>query len=147
MSPGLPPFDAEGLLPAGIHEGTFDEILERCGFNRQRVELLEKLNEYLRELAQWPLAQAVLIDGSFATSHLEPNDIDVIVVLRDDYDLTQPVSPFAYNLRSRRSVLRRFGLDLFVVRPNSPELAGFVEFFGKIRGREDRSKGIIKVRP
>lgn len=89
----------------------------------------------------------MLIDGSFVTSQLAPNDIDVIVVLRDDYDLTLPVSPFAYNLRSRRYVQRRFGLDLFVVRPNSPELAGFVDFFSKVRGREDRSKGIIKVRP
>ena len=101
----------------------------------------------MRELSQWPLAQVILIDGSFVTQEVEPNDIDVIVVLRDDCDLTGPVPPAQYNLRSRRYVQRRFGLDVFVVRPGSTELHGFVSFFSQIRGRTDRVKGLIQVQP
>ena len=69
----------------------------------------------------WPLAQAVLVDGSFVTDEPEPNDMDVVLVLPDGYDVSQSVSPFEYNLRSRRRIQRTFGLDLFVVMPHSLE--------------------------
>ena len=99
------------------------------------------------ELRQWPLAQAVLVDGSFVTDVLEPNDVDLVLVLRDDYDLSKSVSPFEYNLRSRRRVQKTYGLDLFVVRPQSVDYDRFVEFFSQVRNQPGQTKGIVRVRP
>ena len=94
-----------------------------------------------------PLAQAVLVDGSFVTDEPEPNDIDVVLVLPDGYDVSQSVSPFEYNLRSRRRIRRTFGLDLFVVLPHSLEYDRFVDFFSQVRNQPQRTKGLVRVRP
>ena len=36
----IPPFDEDGLLPAGIHEATWEEFEARFGFHPQRRALL-----------------------------------------------------------------------------------------------------------
>jgi 5'-3' exonuclease len=62
---------------------------------------------YVADLRRWDFAQELLIDGSFVTAAATPNDIDVVLVLRADYDLLQEVSPFEYNLRSHTPDERR----------------------------------------
>jgi uncharacterized protein DUF6932 len=143
----LPQLNENGYLPSGIHDASLDDLSERFGYSSRRQELLANLVRYLAELRQWPLAQAVLVDGSFVTDTAEPNDIDLVLVLRDDYDLRRSVSPFEYNLRSRRCVQRTFGLDLFVVRPNSVDYDRFVDFFSQVRNQPGRPKGLVRVQP
>ena len=93
------------------------------------------------------MPQAILIDGSFVTDAAEPNDVDPVLVLRDDYDLSKSVSPFEYNLRSRRRVQKAYGLDLFVVRPQSVDYDRFVEFFSQVRNQPGQTKGLVRVQP
>ena len=143
----LPPFNENGHLPPGIHDASFDDLRERLGQSPRRCELLENLGRYLTELRKWPLAQAVLVDGSFVTDVAEPNDIDLVLVLRDDYDLSRSVSPFEYNLWSRRRVRRVFGFDLFAVRPNSIDYTRFVDFFSQVRSQPGLIKGLVRVQP
>lgn len=142
----IPPLDATGLLPAGIHEGTIEEIAAQFSGSPERRSLWDTLTRYLAELRRWPLAQELLVDGSFVTSEPEPHDIDAILVLREDYDLTREVSPFEYNLRSHRMIKRTYGLDVFVVRPRSPEYFRFVDLFSQVRQRPDDTKGLVRVR-
>ena len=143
----LPQLDEHGYLPPGIHDASFDDLLDRFGQSAQRIALLQQLSQYLVELQRWPLSQVILVDGSFVTDAPEPNDIDLVLVLRDDYDLSQSVSPFEYNLRSRRRVQQTYGLDLFVVRPQSVDYDRFVEFFSQVRNQPGQTKGIVRVRP
>ena len=143
----LPQLNEHGHLPAGIHDASLDELTERFGQSQRRREILKDFHRYLAELQQWQVAQAILVDGSFVTDIAEPNDLDLVLVLRDDYDLTQSVSPFEYNLRSRRRVQRTFGLDLFVVRPSSVDYDRFVSFFSQVRNHPGQIKGVVRVRP
>ncbi len=143
----LPQLNESGHLPPGIHDASLGEMTEQFGQSSRRRELLGNLGQYLAELRQWQLAQAILVDGSFVTDIAEPNDVDLVLVLRDDYDLTRSVSPFEYNLRSRRRVQRTFGLDLFVVRPNSVDYDRFVDFFSQVRNQPGQIKGIVRVQP
>ena len=143
----LPLLEENGFLPPGIHDASFDDLLDRFGQSPHRNALLQQLGRYLVELRQWPLAQVVLVDGSFVTNAPEPNDVDLVLVLRDDYDLSKSVSPFEYNLRSRRRVQKTYGLDLFVVRPQSVDYDRFVEFFSQVRNQPGQTKGIVRVRP
>src|SRR3982750_1031936 len=98
-------FDARGLLPPGIHDATLGEI--EAGFARfqkteRRVKLFEKLKAYLAELARTGWKCEVIIDGSFVMPPVdEPNDIDLILVLPGDWDMSQPLKPFEYNVVSR----------------------------------------------
>ncbi len=143
----LPSLNEWGLLPQGIHEASLDELAEQFGGSSHRRQLLHGLSQYLAELGRWTLGQAVLVDGSFVTDEPEPNDIDVVLVLHAGYDLSQSVSPFEYNLRSRRRVQQTYGLDLFVVMPQSLEYGRFVDFFSQVRNQPQRTKGLVRVTP
>ena len=142
----IPLFDTTGVLPTGIHDGTLDEMAKRFSDSSERRSLWETLLRYVDELRRWPLAQELILDGSFVTSEPAPHDIDVILVLRDDYDLTQEVSPFEYNLRSHSMIKRTYGLDVFVVRPRSLEYYRFIDFFSQVRDRLSFAKGLVRVR-
>lgn len=141
----IPELNNNGLLPRGIHDATLEEIAEVFGYGSTRNALMEDLRRYALALIRWPLAQALLIDGSFVTDQAQPNDIDVILVLRGDYDLNQPVSPYEYNLRSTRMVRKAYRLDLFAVRPNSLEYDRFIDLFCEVRGHPELTKGILRV--
>ncbi len=144
----IPDLDDDGYLPEGIFECSLDELAERFGRARRsdhRPRLLVKLLDYIRELRTTELAVALVVDGSFVTSKDEPNDIDCVLVLRADHDLSVNLRPFEYNVLSRRRVRKRYAFDVLVARENSPELLEYVEFFQQIRGETGRRKGIVKV--
>jgi hypothetical protein len=70
----------------------------------------------------------------------------LLLVLRTDYDLRIEVSPMEYNLRSHRIVKRRFGFDLFAVRPQSLEYNKMIELFHQVRNLPALRKGLLRVR-
>ena len=141
----IPLFDTTGLLPGGLHDGTLEEVESRFAKSPPRRVLWEQFVSYAAEIRRWPIAKELIVDGSFVTDEPAPHDIDVILVLRDDYDLSKEVSPFEYNLRSHRMVSRRYGLDLFAVRPGSLEYNRFIQLFSQVRDRGGRTKGLIRI--
>lgn len=143
----IPPFDGQGLLPEGVHLCSMEEIHERLGsFQRTdcRVRLFQKLKEYVAELRKSGLARAVIVDGSFATSIDEPNDIDLIVIFAADHHLAASLRPSDYNLVSKRRVRKQYGFDLLAARDQSTELKEYIAFFQQVRDSE-RRKGLLKV--
>src|SRR5579871_4142680 len=120
----IPDLDENGLLPAGIHDCTVQEMEERFGrvrVNSHRHELFAKLQAYIEELRASSLALYVVVDGSFATEKARPNDIDIIAVLKEEHDMSASLRPFEYNLLAPRRVNKRFALDFRAVRENSEE--------------------------
>jgi uncharacterized protein DUF6932 len=71
----IPPFTDSGNLPEGIHDATWDEIVEGFGTNERRRELLEGLQRALDSLRAAGCRRAY-VDGSFVTANEEPNDFD-----------------------------------------------------------------------
>jgi len=76
----IPEFDENGYLPPGIHRATFDEIAERFGRESEirRVEM-ESLR-WLVDAAVRAGVERIVINGSFVTDVLEPNDVDCVVL-------------------------------------------------------------------
>jgi len=76
----IPEFDDNGNLPPGIHRATLDEIEERFGRESEirRVEM-ESLG-WLVEAAVRAGVERIVINGSFVTDVLEPNDVDCVVL-------------------------------------------------------------------
>jgi hypothetical protein len=96
----IPPLDDEGFLPPGIHDCTLEEVGERFGTLRgseRRGRLFARLQDYVRDLRRTGLAIALLIDGSFVTGRPDPNDIDLVLVLKRYHDFTVDLRPFEYN--------------------------------------------------
>lgn len=71
----IPEFYEKGLLPPGIYSVTWDEFVERFGYNARRELLLKGLRELLDMLFTSGCKQ-VYIDGSFVTSKEYPQDFD-----------------------------------------------------------------------
>ena len=160
----IPNLNEEGLLPVGIHDCTFPELETAFGQNwwvqdpqsesrrevlsPQRNSLCARLLAYLEELRRVGIDAEVLVDGSFVTAKPDPNDIDLIVVLPADHDFTHSLSPREYNLLSKRR-LRASGypFDVLVVARGGTAYETALHFFQQVRGRDDLTKGLLRVRP
>lgn len=76
----IPPFDDFGNLPHGIYRCSVEEIVERFGTGSPEREVQ---TEELLELIAWAKKAAVkrlIVNGSYATNKVAPNDVDVIIL-------------------------------------------------------------------
>jgi hypothetical protein len=144
----IPPLDEEGFLPPGLHEGTMDEVEERFArFQRtdQRIRLFEKLARYVREVRSTGMAVELVIDGSFVTAKDEPEDIDLVLVLKPDHNWAAELRPFEYNVVSKERVRKNYRFDLAVVGQDSADYRRSVDFYQQVRYRPGFRKGIVRV--
>ena len=76
----LPDFDENGNLPPGIHPCDTNELIARFGSGspEREVEMKELL-----DFIQWAQAadvQRLVVNGSFVTDKIEPNDVDIVIL-------------------------------------------------------------------
>ncbi len=149
----IPELNENGLLPVGIHDCALEEIKRRFGgFTRgsdQRPTLFAKFQEYMTELKSANLAIAVIVNGSFTTDkearlNEPPNDIDVLVVLPEQHDITASLLPFQYNLVSHRRVEKRYRLDVKAALLNSSDYEEYIYLYAQVRGSELK-KGVLRI--
>jgi predicted nucleotidyltransferase len=144
----IPDFDENGFLPVGVYACILEEVEQRFGkFQRtsQRPELFAKLRDYVKEARNARIVKAIVLDGSFVTDKASPNDIDMIVVLPEDYDFRTKRPPFQYNVTSRSQARRRLKFDIVSVHENSAAYHKAVAFFQQDREREDVQKGVLRI--
>jgi hypothetical protein len=78
----LPPFNAQGDLPPGVHQATLREIIERFGQEPlKRVHVTESLQRVIALAQETGQLERVFIWGSDVTAKLEPRDIDVFLLM------------------------------------------------------------------
>jgi hypothetical protein len=159
MARSLPALTEHHLLPVGIHDLTLSQVESLFGgFQRseRRARLFAKLVEYLDELKSAGWNARVIVDGSFVMPAVdEPEDVDIILVLPEDWDMSSGIRPFEYNLIARRRTRRRFGFDVFAVRASSPEEQAMVTFFQQVNVKwsvllglpPGLGKGIVRIAP
>jgi len=81
----LPPFDDFGNLPAGIYSCTIEEMVSRFGSGSEERET--EINELLHfiDAAKKAGVRRLMVNGSFVTGRLAPNDVDVVILPGLDY--------------------------------------------------------------
>jgi hypothetical protein len=159
MPARLPPFTEHHLLPEGVHDCTLAEVEAAFGeFQRsqRRMHLLARLRDYVEEVTRAGWDAQIVVDGSFVMPAVdEPEDIDLVLVLPEGWDLTAEVRPFEYNLVSRKRTRRLYGFDVFAVRAGSPEEALMLDFFQQVNVKWSKllglpnglKKGIVRLVP
>jgi hypothetical protein len=152
-------FDARGLLPPGIHEATMAKVGETFGrFQRseRRIKLFAKLTAYVKEVKQTGWQCEIVVDGSFVMPMVdEPNDIDVILVLPQDWDMTKELRPFEYNVVDRGFTKREYSIEVFGVRGGSEQETRIRRLFDQVRPEWCRAfgwpvgslKGLVRILP
>ncbi|MBI5802097.1 MAG: hypothetical protein HZA92_15410 [Verrucomicrobia bacterium] len=145
----IPALDEHGLLPAGVHDCTLEEVRLRFGRfqgSDVRGRLFARLAELLSELMRSELVASVVVDGSFVTAKPSPNDVDLLIVLKADHDWTADLGAFDYGLVSSTRMRRRFGFDVLVAEDGSRLYQRFVKFFSGNRENPTAAKGVLRIR-
>ncbi len=84
----LPPFNQSGDLPEGIHSAGLDEVLARFGDgNKQRRQVSDNLQRIVALARGTGKLARFLLFGSYVTAKSEPNDVDVILIMQDDFNI------------------------------------------------------------
>jgi len=83
--PVIPPFDESGCLPPGVHPASLAEIEARFGRQSELRRVQMESVRWMVELALRAGVQRIVLNGSFVTDIMEPNDVDCALLLAADY--------------------------------------------------------------
>jgi hypothetical protein len=76
----IPDFDEHGYLPPGLHRASLDEIEDRFGRQSEIRRVQMASLRWLVDLAVRVGVYRLVINGSFVTDELEPNDVDCVLL-------------------------------------------------------------------
>lgn len=135
----LPDFE-DGLLPKGVHPATWEEVVERFGWNPWRQSLLAGLLRALQDLSAAGCRRAWL-DGSFVTDVNVPGDFDLCWDM--DGVEVHLLTPALRDVTPPRAIQKsEYGGDVI---PNITEAATgmpFLDFFQE-EAETGRPRGIL----
>jgi hypothetical protein len=140
----IPPFRPDGYLPEGVYVCSEAEVIFRFGsLSRRRRRLVLRLRRWI-ELGRQVGARRLLVDGSFVTAKEEPQDIDSVILLPEDF--TQQLErEFAPALELEEMLLTRRPEELFAAEDET-DWQEWVAFFSQTREPDRRRKGLVEVR-
>ena len=113
----LPEFNEQGDLPVRVYQVSLEELLERFGKSSLQRQLVTARLLHIYELAKntGKLLRFVIF-GSYVTAKPAPNDVDIILLMRDD--LTEDdYDPEVFPMFDHLLCQRQLGASLFAIRP------------------------------
>jgi hypothetical protein len=143
----LPLFNHAGDLPPGVYRATLSEVLQRFGSGtiqrRNVADRLARLYELVNSTGQ--LARFVVF-GSFVTAKADPNDVDIVLLMEDTFDLATVLGVTALAFHHAEADAH-FGASVFWTR-RCGAIGGeqaMVEYW-QVR-REGGQRGIVEIIP
>ena len=143
----LPDWNSDGDLPAGVYPATIGEVLARFSARAgQRKYLTSQLSQIYQLARATGKLDRLILFGSYVTAKPEPNDIDIVLIMRDDFEL------YAFDGTTRTLfdhllAASTLGASIFWIRP-AMLLGGTLEEFiahWQIK-RNGMLRGIVEVR-
>lgn len=139
----IPDFRNDGYLPDGLHIASEADVTFRFGSSTpRRRRLILRLRRWL-ELSRLTRARRFLVDGNFVTAKEDPNDIDAVVLLADDFD-AQISGGLDAPLELEEMLLTRHPEEIFAAE-DLQDWDDWVEFFSRIRELDGRRKGLLEI--
>ncbi|HXD88092.1 MAG TPA: hypothetical protein VN641_16510 [Urbifossiella sp.] len=142
----LPDFTESGDLPRGRHPATLDEVITRFGSGSpQRLAATDALKRIVRLAIGTGFLDRIIIFGSYVSDKPKPNDVDVILVMQNDFRAEECSEETALLFDHSRSD-NELGASIFWVRPDmlfGEPLDNFLAFWETKRGGQLR--GIVEV--
>lgn len=132
----IPPFHDSGVLPPGVHPATLAEIEERFGGPSELRRVQMESVRWMIDLAKRAGVRRIVLNGSFVTDIIEPNDVDCVLLIGPEFPKNS----------AAEQELRRGLPFLDVALVDQADFDYFVErFFSLDRLRQE--KGMIEVIP
>ena len=144
----LPDFNENGDLPYGIHLASLDEVVARFGQGApQREAVTGRLRLIYRLAIQTGLLDRLIVFGSYVSDVTEPNDVDVILIMRNDFRCETSPSESAILFDHARAN-DELGASVFWIRPDmllGEPLGEFLDFWQT--KRDGRHRGVVEIQP
>jgi predicted nucleotidyltransferase len=142
----IPEFNTQGDLPVGVHPATLEEVYERFGAGTPQRQLVTKRLKRIYELAhRTGKVERFVIYGSYVTAKLAPNDVDIFLVMRDDFlllDCEEEVASVFQHMQAHD----KFGASIFWTSVSGVLLVSIEEFIAYWQTKREQGKrGIIEV--
>ena len=143
----LPNLNDAGELPIEIHQATIDEVIAQFGSGTLQREIVTTRLQRIYQIAKdTGNLQQLIIFGSYITAKPEPNDVDVVIIFSDDFDLTV-CSAEIKKLLDHQQAENEFGASIFWIRPSLLLLETLDEFIESWQVKRDGTRrGIVEVR-
>ncbi|HEV3145676.1 MAG TPA: hypothetical protein VGZ47_17440 [Gemmataceae bacterium] len=144
----LLPFNELGDLPTGVHKASFSEVIARFGAGSKQREAVTARLRRIHDLAIATGAlDRLIIFGSYVTNKLEPKDVDVILIMRDDFR-SETCPPETLVLFDHRRAAAELEASIFWIRPALLLIETLDEFILRWQiKREGGTRGIVEVKP
>jgi hypothetical protein len=109
----LPDLTCDGELPPGVHVANWQEFESRFGDSSpRRLWLLSRLRVLLELAATSGKLRRVFVWGSFVTAKPAPRDIDVLLIMDENFEVDDIAAPAQDIFDSTRAKLL-FESDVF----------------------------------
>lgn len=81
----IPPFTDHGYLPPGVHPAMLEEIEQRFGSGSELRRVQMESVRWMVDLAVRAGVSRIVLNGSFVTDIIEPNDVDCVLLSHAGY--------------------------------------------------------------
>lgn len=144
----IPNFNDLGILPAGAHPCSLDDVRATFATNERREQLFGSLLQCLELMRARGLQGTLYLDGSYATDKALPGDMEVTLDVRasprdiQDHALVFYCREFA--------ALKATGIDWYPTLPDNNDFTLFFQYAGEKTAAAKRCdpkepKGILRL--
>ena len=143
----LPEFNSEGDLPSGVHVTAWKEFHLRFGLaTPRRVWLFGRLRALVELATSTGKLRRIFVWGSFVTIKPAPRDLDILLIMDEDFEVER-IAPSAREIFDSTRAKLRFESDVFWARASIGEevLQTWLETYQTSRTFQKR--GIVELEP
>ena len=142
----LPKFNPDGDLPPGVHRASLDEVAARFGGgSNDRTRCTRNLTHIYELIDRTGHLQRFIVFGSYVTSKEDPNDIDVILVMDDNFHPHDAATEIR-GLFDHAVAQARYGASLFWIQPSIVLLETVDSFINHWQVKRDGTRrGIVEI--
>ena len=143
----LPQLNRTGELPEGVHQATIKEVIAQFGSGTvQRQAVTARLQRIYHLASATRKLERLILFGSYITAKPDPNDVGVVLVMRDDFDVQACEEERQKRFNHLRAA-ETFGASVFWIRPALLVLETLEDFIAHWQITRDQTRrGIVEVR-
>jgi hypothetical protein len=144
----LPTFNEFGDLPEGVYPLTLPDAIAHFGTgSSSRQEATARLQRVWDLAIKTGFLTRIIVFGSYVTNKTQPNDVDVILIMDNDFVLAN-CPPASLVLFDHARADAELGASVFWIRPEML-IAETVDQFiaGWQLTRDYRRRGILEIKP
>jgi hypothetical protein len=142
----IPDFEESGDLPIGVHQATIEEVAVRFGAGSvQRGSVTKRLLNVYRLAEATGMVGRFVVFGSYVSDAVEPNDVDIFLVMAENFDWqgcdNQTQAVFVH-----RRADAELGASVFWIKGSAVLGMGIDRFIEQWQIKRDQTRrGIIEV--